>query len=286
MRAATVLGRSGHCGARCGDRVFYFGGRSDETALSPSTLVIHDLSTNSWSSLELPNAPCPREEHAMAFVGTDLYLFGGAAAGGVLLNDMYIFRFETLSWHQVAQRGQVPPPLAGHSLTFYAGRLYLFGGSTRYSEQRRQMQERSGAPVDTTDVTNRLYCFDLATGEWSLVRTSKAPLPRAHHSACVVENRLLIFGGRGMFGCLNDLHIFDAHKGEWQLPGITGVFPAARWGHGQATAVLGHQMIIFGGWNGTMCFDDVFMFDAGMGGDGRLQFCTLSFCVCVIFRVF
>lgn len=198
----------------------------------------------------------------MTFVGGNLYLFGGAGAGGVLLNDMHVFRLDTVSWGVVAQKGQVPPPLAGHSLTYYEGRLYLFGGSTRQSERTRQLQEKAGGVVDSTDVSNQLYSFDVTTGEWTLVPTRKAPPPRALHSACVVEGRLHIFGGRGMFGCLNDLHIFDAARREWQLPGITGVFPAARWGHSNATTVLGHQMLVFGGWNGTFCFDDVFMFDA------------------------
>jgi hypothetical protein len=47
------------------------------------------------------------------------------------------------------------------------------------------------------DYSSDLYALDPKTLVWSVVPTSKPPLPRCQHSCDVVEGKLVVFGGRG-----------------------------------------------------------------------------------------
>ena len=132
-----------------------------------------------------------------------------------------------------------------HSMTCIENQLYVFGGHSHSAEY-----------------LNDLYIFDIPTYKWTHVQIDRAPLPRYDHSANVVNGKLVIFGGKSNSGsgCLNDIHVYDPASGVWVQPTVTGIFPAARWGHTTIVAAES-KLIVFGGWNGTWCFNDINLFD-------------------------
>src|SRR4051812_23014790 len=71
---------------------------------------------------------------------------------------------ETMTWSEVKATGGVPEPVAGHTLTYLAGKLYLFGGTSRYSDHQRQVEHD-----DDNDYSNQFYMFDLKTSSWSVI---------------------------------------------------------------------------------------------------------------------
>ncbi|KAL3669451.1 hypothetical protein V7S43_005844 [Phytophthora oleae] len=91
---------------------------------------------------------------------------------------------------------RLPSARRGHSLTSLDNYLYLFGGMAKSYECNRAhkvpcllQQPRS--------VSNELWRYDLLTETWwSVPQPTLLPPPREKHSMVVVNNRLILFGGR------------------------------------------------------------------------------------------
>ena len=57
-----------------------------------------------------------------------LYMFGGLTNNNVTVNDMWRYDITTNRWYKIKQRGKVPSPRCGHSLSAFNDKLFLFGG--------------------------------------------------------------------------------------------------------------------------------------------------------------
>jgi hypothetical protein len=139
-------------------------------------------------------------------------------------------------------------------MTLIQDKLFVFGGHDEENEY-----------------LNDMFVYDISNNKWDSVTITAgtAPIPRHHHSAAAIGNKIYIFGGRSSSGCFNDLHVFDSDTGAWSQPEVAGIFPAGRWGH-TATTVKGSKIFFFGGWNGTWCFSDTNVFDAENNSWGRV----------------
>eukprot|EP00475_Leptophrys_vorax_P028548 TRINITY_DN41372_c0_g1_i7.p1 TRINITY_DN41372_c0_g1~~TRINITY_DN41372_c0_g1_i7.p1 ORF type:complete len:358 (+),score=62.97 TRINITY_DN41372_c0_g1_i7:613-1686(+) len=100
------------------------------------------------------------------------------------------------------------------------------------------------------ECTNDLYVFDTATSQWAQPNYSgEPPSPRYCHSACVVKNIMIVFGGcaeAGYKNAKNDICFFNMDKMEWSRPDIKGQAPAARYGS-SLVAVDEFRVFLFGG---------------------------------------
>ena len=110
--------------------------------------------------------------------------------------------------------------------------IYLFGGfiggnNPHYSQQ--------------------LYKFDLTNVCYKPVQASGSlPPPRSDHSAQVLGNLMLVFGGiSGENQHLNDLFALDMAKMEWLCVRSQGESPSERIGH--AAVVCGEDLLVLGG---------------------------------------
>lgn len=129
------------------------------------------------------------------------------------------------------------------------GKLYFFGGLTT-----------------RTRVTNTLYVLDTTAddGVWSWAEvevTGKLPPPRFDHSMVLVENEIIVFGGRhspkaSVTSNYNDLYRLDLSTLNWEhvgppLDDITksaSFWPSPRSGHAAVSnGSWGDQMIVLGG---------------------------------------
>lgn len=82
-------------------------------------------------------------------------------------------------WRQLPVVGVVPPNLCDHSMVYYGGRLFVFGGNPKWGES----------------TTNETYACDLRTHHWAFVETEENPAARCAHTAHVHGKRMYIFGG-------------------------------------------------------------------------------------------
>ncbi|KAF4684586.1 hypothetical protein FOZ62_020173, partial [Perkinsus olseni] len=87
--------------------------------------------------------------------------------------------------------------------------------------------------------------------EESKKQPPNVPAPRANHTATLVENSIVLFGGHGGQGYsrrpFNDVHVLNLDNDRWIELQCQGNPPAPRSGHG-AFAKDGN-LYIFGGWN-------------------------------------
>jgi len=85
--------------------------------------------------------------------------------------------------------------------------------------------------------------------------TRHKPSGRFKHAAVSLDDRLVVFGGRGLRGYSEGVHVLDAMSGAWTtLQPYDSVCPCGREGH-SASSVAG-KVYVFGGWRGGQFFND------------------------------
>lgn len=158
----------------------------------------YDLLAGTWTELT-PDGQRPEPRCLMRMV-TDpergrLVLFGGQANGSPYLGDTWVFDLNEPGWRELEIEGPQPRNLYSLVRRGDNGDLLVFGGASS-----------SGRRGD-------LWMFDAAEEIWSELEppegSAQAP-PRDSHDAVWVEESgvMLVFGGRGVSGPLNDLWIY------------------------------------------------------------------------------
>ncbi|XP_061854473.1 uncharacterized protein LOC104554682 [Colius striatus] len=176
-----------------------------------------------------------------------VYVFGGMRQNKDY-SSIYILDTVTWKWLLVAAKGKVPM-LTHHTATIYRKELFVFGGTF----------PKKASLADGT-CSNRLYVFNPEHEIWyQPISEGEKPLPRLGHSATLLKNKLLIFGGRGTSLYLSDMHILDLGFMEYTpVPLLTGQ-PSARCFHA-AAAVSDQKVLISGGCNAKGALQDAFVF--------------------------
>jgi hypothetical protein len=132
-------------------------------------------------------------------------LFGGETSEG-LASDLWTYSAFTMLWTPVVATGDVPSPRAevGFAQTADLRRAYLYGG-------------RAG-----TSSSAELFALDLETMSFEQLwppdgATSPGPAPRRGAAVALDEGlgQVLVFGGVGDAGPLNDLWSFDLEARSW-----------------------------------------------------------------------
>lgn len=103
--------------------------------------------------------------------------------------------------------------------------------------------------------------MDVNSSRWIKPKISGTPPPaRYGHSAVLAGSRIIIFGGKGAKQAFRDLHALDPVTMTWYQGPEGGGAPSSRFDH-TSNLVGGTKMIVFGGWNGTDFFNDVYVLD-------------------------
>lgn len=98
---------------------------------------------------------------------------------------------------------------------------------------------------------------------WRLLSVGGGPAPRAHGAAVFdpVGRRLVVFGGEGQFGLLNDVWAFDLATSTWARLATRGAAPAERLGADAVYDPGGHRLVLWAGQQGRRFFDDTWTLD-------------------------
>jgi hypothetical protein len=167
--------------------------------------------------------PAPRAGHAFAvgFAGSTSsgdweeefgLLFGGETDEGVV-GDTWTWSDSTYVWNRLPQNG--PSPRTGHAMVAVPDvEFFLFGGS-----------DASG------DLLGDGYSWTLNDG-WVSVGSYGAPPARTQHAMAAdpIRGKIVLFGGRGASGVLQDTWEYDVPSNAWtqRTPAFA---PPARFGH-------------------------------------------------------
>ncbi|OIV94145.1 hypothetical protein TanjilG_31570 [Lupinus angustifolius] len=140
---------------------------------------------------------------------------------------------EAVCWRKMTVRGAVEPSRCNFSACAAGNRLVLFGG------EGVDMQ-----PMDDTFVLN----LDAKNPVWRRVSVKKSPPGRWGHTlSCLNDSWLVVFGGCGSQGLLNDVFVIDldAQQPTWtEICG--GTPPLPRSWHSSCT-IEGSKLVVSGG---------------------------------------
>ncbi|CAJ2676054.1 unnamed protein product [Trifolium pratense] len=140
---------------------------------------------------------------------------------------------EAVCWKKVTVGGGVEPSRCNFSACAAGNRLVLFGG------EGVDMQ-----PMDDTFVLN----LDAKNPEWRRVSVKSSPPGRWGHTlSCLNSSWLVVFGGCGRQGLLNDVFVLDldAQQPTWKEV-FGGAPPLPRSWHSSCT-IEGSKLVVSGG---------------------------------------
>jgi hypothetical protein len=195
---------------------------------------------NTWAQRPHTIRPIARVGHAMAHdpVRDVTVLYGGLPD----FADNVVWEWSGGSW-RIAGPGAVSSAIAGHGMAYHEARgsMFLFGG------------EIGDPAVGATTLSGATREWSPGSG-WTTVSSVQSPAPR-RDLAMVFDRsaqRIVLFGGEGIGGALDDTWVFD---GAWQRLSPQ-VRPQARFGHAMAYDSRRARLVLFGGTDGTIPLGD------------------------------
>jgi hypothetical protein len=178
-------------------RIYIFGGfychPDSEGEFHYNDLQVLYLNLMRFQSLNTKNPPLGRYSHSAVIINWSMFIFGGCRNEGMnkrCFNDLYrinLFDHDDLVWQEIKPKGLIPAKRFNHLFLSYGGQLILHGGTG----------EGIHAPL-----LGDLWIFDIKSLCWSEIQyDTDIDFRRAHHAGCIVDNTLIIFGGKTHWSC-------------------------------------------------------------------------------------
>lgn len=245
-------------------------------------LAIRNLSIewNKYSTVNWPNIS-GRYSHSSCIHSQYLYVFGGCTTGSTssnnfrtqanlctTFNDLWQLSLNDKTWSKPLTSGSYPPPKACASMVSYKNKLYLFAGWTHCSAYPLNQDWK---------LFNDLHEFDLNENKWTLVKPtghnasdqSISPPPLAGHSASVIGDRMIVYGGLlysqgSNFNpiCVNkDLWIYEFAVKRWYRKEIknSDQHPSPRYGHTQIVLDENSLAVVGGCSSPKVLYNDIWI---------------------------
>jgi N-acetylneuraminic acid mutarotase len=180
---------------------------------------------------------------------------GGDATRGEcaqLLWNLVVFKEAHNKWADLGP-ALSPMPRAGEGMVNLPdGRTLLFGGA---------MSGEGGSVYWNNDV----YLYDPLTNLWSKAAAVDRPSNRAWDTMiyCPSIGKVILFGGAGGKGVLNDTWSYDPTSGVWTDLKPLGPLPTARMAYAMALVPGSGRLILFGGYDmdTSVRFGDTWAYD-------------------------
>ncbi|WAR14202.1 FBX42-like protein [Mya arenaria] len=151
-----------------------------------------------------------------------------------------------LEWSVIRpEPGTYPFPKACATMVVYKDSLILFGGWSHPTPFPLHQAAR---------FFSELHVYKPSLNRWTHLTTlsHQSPQPLAGHSASVVRDTMVVFGGSQVPGVrINELWMFDFKTSEWRFQRVKGRLPEPRYGHTQVTLDDSHVLILGGKGGGT-----------------------------------
>jgi len=192
--------------------------------------------------------PCARWGHTLTDIGKDrLLVYGGQTidmkTGPTTLEDVCIYHTLKKTWFRPFNCNG--SPRQWHTATYMPDRQLLisFGGE---SVAKGKVTTESKVMVLDTEIM--LWYPPQVTGD--------VPSSRSGHTATVLGNDLVVFGGVKGRKWLNTVSVLDCTVWRWTSIKAAGAAPQPRSYH-TAVALGDNRIVIVGGNNSDQCFDSV-----------------------------
>ena len=265
-------------------QMLVFGGSDPFTGQLVDELWSFSIETGLWTEIEAPGRPPGRLSHTAIWEprNAEMIVFGGGCGAGCFRDDLWSYRPSAAAWAERPAIGPFAPARGGHTAVWdpIGARLLVFGGSSpsgamsdlwayrpgtyawsrlalerpdflAASAHRAVWDPTSGQMLVVDGTANRVWSYRSADNTWTDRTVSGLGPPlREDFSALwdpTQNGRLLLFGGYGQNGYLDDLWGYRP-EGGWARLSPTGASPPGRVRHTAVWDSRGGQMLIFGGY--------------------------------------
>ncbi|KAF3921094.1 hypothetical protein AA313_de0207624 [Arthrobotrys entomopaga] len=269
-----------------GSSIYVFGGCDSKTCFNE--LYVFDADSMYWSKPEVSgDIPPPLRAMTTTAVNKKLIIFGGGD-GPTYYNDVYILDTVTHRYTKPKISGQVPSKRRAHTACLYKNGLYVFGGgdgvralndvwrldvSDLNKMSWKQISAASGNTTISVPSASTRNGKNPNSSQTSLVSgtggthnpaTSKAsnsvglklkPTARGYHTANMVQNKIIIFGGSDGVDCFKDVWVFDVDTSIWKCVDIKLSYP--RLSH--TATLIGSYLFVVGGHDGVEYSNEVLL---------------------------
>lgn len=179
------------------DAFVLYGGKNADENSSSSDLWLFNLTSHQWSLKAQLSAwkPPALSKHSLTLADDHLYVFGGSYSNGSFSNSMFRIDLDLKEWQIIKPKSGHALHVTGHSMVFYPElqSLILFGGIRRDVARFSQL-------------SNLMFTFHLPSKTWTQLKLEMrakhhhssinyVPPERAFHSASIMGNYMVIFGG-------------------------------------------------------------------------------------------
>lgn len=225
------------------EQLVFFGGYVN--GYRSNLVHLFQISTESWQVLNLPGPPA-RSNQSASLHKSFVYIFGGLDEDHSALNDFWRLDLETYLWTQIPLKGDSPAARSGHTCIVFRNNLVLFGGIKEIGHETNELfycnlethewalifhSEISQDPaannnylavqfnnfqmrksVDHIKVSKTKEEEENKEKNQILRQNEKAvvvPCARDGHSACLINNKMFVFGGDKHQMSFNDLYVYS-----------------------------------------------------------------------------
>jgi hypothetical protein len=213
-------GRELHTAVWTGSEMIIWGGTNDSTGGR------YNPSTDSWTATSTTNAPSPREGHTAVWTGSEMIIWGGADIFG-RLNTGGKYYPGMDSWTATSTT-DAPSRRELHTAVWTGTEMIVWGGFPNGTQQEQfgapsetanakavpqpspsatiiPLAETSPCPTPTqTPTAGTGGRYDPNMNAWIATSTTGAPNSRNRHTAVWTGNEMIVWGGAGIDGSLND----------------------------------------------------------------------------------
>lgn len=234
------------------NKAILIGGQGEKQVLNKDSVWSLNPETRKWKQLETKSEG-PRPDLRMGHTATYdptvrcIYIYGGSK-NLKWFNDVHALDVDEKMWQLVKVTGKAPTR-AYHTACLYRHEIWIFGGI--YPNPDPQPDGCS----------NEIHVFSPVMGNWyTPIVNGEKPAARSGHSATIIKEEMVVFGGWDFPYCFNDIYILDLSLVEWRKPEMKGSPPKPRSWH--ASCALSHsRVLIHGGYDGDIALDDIHIFD-------------------------
>ncbi|XP_066155294.1 F-box only protein 42-like isoform X1 [Euwallacea fornicatus] len=219
-----------------------------------------DIKWNKAEDKAAQEVPSPliskRYSHSAVVCDNCMYVFGGCTSAMTTFNDLWKLDLSTRTWIRPLTTGNYPSPKASSSFVRYENSLVLFGGWT-YPPSYPMYQ--------SWHLFDELHIYDITTSSWKSSCTINTPPPTAGHSASIVGDFMIVFGGlqkpSTVVHCEKSNQVWKLNLKDWtwQEQRVIGPKPNARFGHTQVTLDDKNLLILGGSGGPTHQYSDCWL---------------------------
>lgn len=258
--------RYGHAACEAMDGFVIFGGKLENGNLS-NELWLYDVKKRKWELRAQVSEirPPPLTRHSLTPAGKKIFLFGGSTADGEFSSKLYSIELEadgTEQWQEIKARGgkELDIRVVAHSTVYHhlTNSLLVYGGIV-------------AGVARFSKLSDRMFAFQLDNRHWTEIHYTReylrdrfVPRERAFHTANILGNYLIIFGGyshrhnKEEICYDNQMYLYHLGCHIWVNPEILGKTNNSRYPKQQgvfahaASVRKGNTLLLVGGYHGNV----------------------------------